>query len=1085
MTISPPPSPSPSPSTVQGTLSDIAHYLPSWLGPVSPFLVAFVAWLFAPQTVIGGLRWFINQLRKRRARGDKRRAAQRARFASAMAAQVARVSELEEWRDERFAEMDAEVEVHGRQPRGLLRRRRRETIRRVPSLSVALEESPDPIILLEGEPGSGKSVALRHVALRLATEVKEHPSEQGVIPLYLNLKEFRPAGAVDANAVLAFVRASINRANDRYVESFLEQEFDRGIEEGTWLFLFDSFDEAPAILGAVEADDVVEEYSNALFDFLTGMNACRGIIATREFRGPKRISWPRFRVLRLTSAQRRDLIDKLELPRDVEQRILGGLESADVGVRQLADNPLFLALLCEYQRDMKEFPHTSHVVFENYVAKRFEDDSKRLVNRFGLTAQTVRTVAEQAAYCMAAQAGLGLSPTRTALVESMRQSGFRLGSSTAAALDGLEYIRLARASESADGQANGFTFAHRRFQEYFATCLVMRESSRADPVSLLTDGRWRETAVTLFQTQSEAAIQPLLSQATQLLTGMVASFDGFRENNTETDDSAADTSRSPDSEAVTGFIWPPGSLHLLGLLQDGIPSGDHRRPADLGLLTGRLLKVAYSRGQLHDRRWAVEVCLAADPDTARDIVRQAFASPSGWLREAAYAQAGRLDEIPDDVRQEIRSVLAQLSAGGRLRQQRLAVDAQLRRLPDPRPELLLERLFLITPLADALLWAALVFALTIVFGLTPYASGLIAVAALIGHIMLYVDRDARRLDWEARYSGGLAWLYAGLESFTGGVRPKFMQFMALLVRLYASAAVLLAGLKTLTSRPLSFALAVVACAFVASWGVAANRADIILKEPSIPKILILPVLWVSGRASQAVESIDRDKILTGSGVVLFLALIGTGIGFLIAYGGTWALILFGIVYAFGFGFMLYSACRNLGRRWHDRGLLRKTEQDTIRYNSFSGMLDVLLLFRTNRALLLFVQDVKRRRVPAQYPASLRALRVFAATDQGMDVLRTLMDLEPSEIEEAERREDEIRNKRRELRVNQGVIDEIGKMVAEAEYVRLETFAPAMISHSELAKTTSLESNTEDGVSTTPKSTPQDSDHDDTGEPSTA
>ena len=578
----PSPSPSPSPSpTIPGIVSRIAAHLPPWLGAL---LIALAAWLLLPQNVIGGLRWLIAWVGRRRAKGDKRRAAQRGRFASAMAAQVARVSELEEWRDERFAEMDAEVEVHGRQPRGLLRRRRRETIRRVPSLSVALQNSTDQIILLEGEPGSGKSVALRHVALRMATQVKEHPSEHGVIPLYLNLKEFRPAGAVDAAAVLTFVKASINKANDRYVESFLEQEFDKGIEEGTWVFLFDSFDETPAVLGAVEADEVIEQYANALFQFLTGMNACRGVIATREFRGPKRINWPRFRVQRLTDAQRRDLVERLEMPRDVEERILGGLATADIAVRQLADNPLFLALLCEYQRDMDEFPKTSHVVFENYVAKRFNDDNERLINRFALTAQAVRTMAEQAAYCMAAQPGLGLSPSRSALVESMQQAGFETAANTGSALDGLEYIRLARAAESADGQTDGFTFAHRRFQEYFATCLVMRESSRADPASLLTDGRWRETAVTLFQTQGEAAIQPLLRLATQLLTEMTGLLDGSDEASLAPDSSAVDGGRNVDRESLTNFNWPPRSLHLLGLLQDGLPSGDRRRPSDLAPL---------------------------------------------------------------------------------------------------------------------------------------------------------------------------------------------------------------------------------------------------------------------------------------------------------------------------------------------------------------------------------------------------------------------------------------------------------------------------------------------------------------------
>lgn len=59
-------------------------------------------------------------------------------------------------------------------------------------------------------------------------------------------------------------------------------EFDWGLRTGTWLFLFDSFDEIPDILGSTETDTVVEEYADALFHFLHGMNQCRGVVASRE-----------------------------------------------------------------------------------------------------------------------------------------------------------------------------------------------------------------------------------------------------------------------------------------------------------------------------------------------------------------------------------------------------------------------------------------------------------------------------------------------------------------------------------------------------------------------------------------------------------------------------------------------------------------------------------------------------------------------------------------------------------------------------------------------------------------------------------
>ena len=104
-------------------------------------------------------------------------------------------------------------------------------------------------MILEGEPGSGKSVALRHLADRLAREAERSRSTTSLIPLYVNLKEFRPLQRpVDSQSVRDFVFESLTRANDRDVEQFLEDEFDRGMREGSWLLLLDSFDEIPDVL---------------------------------------------------------------------------------------------------------------------------------------------------------------------------------------------------------------------------------------------------------------------------------------------------------------------------------------------------------------------------------------------------------------------------------------------------------------------------------------------------------------------------------------------------------------------------------------------------------------------------------------------------------------------------------------------------------------------------------------------------------------------------------------------------------------------------------------------------------------------
>jgi hypothetical protein len=164
----------------------------------------------------------------------------------------------------------------------------------------------------------------------------------------------------------------------------------------------------------------------------------------------------------------------------------------------MASNPLFLGLLCEYMRRGNLFPENAHAVFEAYVANRLGHDEDRLFNRFRLKTQEVRLVAEQVAYCMIADEGLGLSPMRNDILVAVKKNGFNPSGNIQKVLDALVYLKLGRSEFSFNGE-DSFTFAHRRFQEYFATCFVLREPQCVDTYSLLTNGRWRETAVTMCQ----------------------------------------------------------------------------------------------------------------------------------------------------------------------------------------------------------------------------------------------------------------------------------------------------------------------------------------------------------------------------------------------------------------------------------------------------------------------------------------------------------------------------------------------------------------------------------------------------------
>ncbi len=341
-------------------------------------------------------------------------------------------------------------------------------------------------------------------------------STQTVIPIHINLKELvRPeTDKIDSKLIRDFVHHAMNRVIDRDIEEFLETEFEWGLKNGTWLFLFDSFDELPEVLSSIEADKSVRCYADAISEFLHGMNRCRGIVASRQFRGPGQLGWPKFKILALSETRRFESIRRTDLKTELASEIVGRLDSASDGLKTWSSNPMFLGLLCEYMRAGHAFPNNAHEVFETYVTVRLTRDTKRLQQRFNLSPDSVRAAAEAVAFCMAAESGLGLSPTRAAIDTALRHLELAAGIDLHSHLDALEFLKLARSeSDSSEGKSSAFTFAHRRFQEYFATCVVLREPHRVTPHQLLTDARWRETAVVLCQTQPVRELSPILREA--------------------------------------------------------------------------------------------------------------------------------------------------------------------------------------------------------------------------------------------------------------------------------------------------------------------------------------------------------------------------------------------------------------------------------------------------------------------------------------------------------------------------------------------------------------------------------------------
>jgi hypothetical protein len=652
-------------------------------------------------------------------REQKQRNLHRRYFAEHIEHEIIRIGRQEEWKDYRFTELEAEVEADGQRRSFSVIPFHHSTssgLRREKSLTKALASSQERLILVEGEPGSGKSIALRHVAQTMANRAKKARSTKSIIPLYINLKELerREGEAVDRNLIESFVMGSLKRIKDRDVDKFLDEEFNLGLENGTWFFLFDSFDEIPEVLSSTEADTVIINYGNAIEDFLHGMNRCRGIVASRLFHGPKYFRWPRFTILALSESRRFQLIRKANLKRATESELIGYLDTDSDEIRAMASNPLFLNLLCEHMKDGNPFPQNTHVVFETYINSRFTRDELRLQKRFNLDYRQLRASAEMIAFCMAADTGLGLSPVRENLKVAIERLNLRLVSDFDTILDALEFMKLARSEEGIEGgHSNKFTFAHRRFQEYFATCVVLREPSLIPSIQILCNARWRETAVVMCQTQPLHVLTSLVEQADELLAHVCDDVLGWIKDLTEAVLSEKHITADDQQELILDcFPWPSGLLHLLELLQEGFAGRITALPERLRTNVGKLVQMATDVGLLSDKRWALEVAGIAPEPVLTFLLNEAFLSSSNWLREIAYRQAARLKHITPIIAQGIRNAISELASSHRLQREEHATKAHLMRLHQYGDFLSIMRLLLVAPKIDLCAYLILSFVFT-------------------------------------------------------------------------------------------------------------------------------------------------------------------------------------------------------------------------------------------------------------------------------------------------------------------------------------------------------------------------------------
>jgi len=511
----------------------------------------------------------------------------RRQFLSVLSSDLAAIGKAEAWNDQNFTDLEAEVQVDGGYFASVfdrLRNHRSFGQRREKSLIGAIDGSAERCLLLTGDPGAGKSVALRHLAMQMIDRARTSKTKYAAIPLYVNLRELSVEGEIGSAQIKNFVIDNVRRG-DADTAEYLNRNWADFNQKGGWFFLFDSFDEIPQVLHAANEDVKIERYGKAIQQFMDGLGGCRGVLASREFKSPKALAWPRLKILPLNEPLQEELVDNTFLTKAQKQVALRALSTSRSATYR---NPLFLTLLCRYVREKEVSPKNEHELLYQHVNSLCERDEEYVGSRWGLNREAMKLGAAELSKIFALAPEVGLAPSVEEISGLAANSEF-LRDKVERVVEALTYVKVGRMDvATASKRERRFAFSHRRYQEAIFAKYLSENHGFIEPAELLCNPRWREYVVAMLQTTSLDKGHALVEHATKLIRARC---------------STGRVSEGKDrAGAVRAFPWTDEVLtHLLKLMVDVKTFNPSPAWAESELDVERFFAPLWVHGDLFDR----------------------------------------------------------------------------------------------------------------------------------------------------------------------------------------------------------------------------------------------------------------------------------------------------------------------------------------------------------------------------------------------------------------------------------------------------------------------------------------------------
>jgi hypothetical protein len=535
-------------------------------------------------------------------------------FCSALRQHLETTDREANWSPDYYADLEAEVEIVS--SAGLPK------MKRVANLQSALRNHHrTQSFLLLGDPGGGKSVALRRLAKGMLDEVDMTHR----IPIYINLREWllpiREGGKrswtqddpPSKQDLVKFVKGSLKSRGDIFTEEFVDTYFEDLWQKGHLFFLFDSFDEMPELLDLTDDSWLIDALSRQISALISTDPRSRGVLASRYFRGPTQ-SFLAQKELAIRPLSEYQMTQAFKRFKAFSSGLQAELFRQRPDLVPLARNPFLLALLGEWATENRHLPKSQAELYRSYLLGRLMRVGERMAGA-GLERNAVVAAATEIAWFIFRSVEYGLeAPVK--VLDSLPN--------LPAASSVIDLLRHARIARVTGGENPSFAFVHRRFLEYLVTTRLLAHPTDLPVGDIPTDSRGRDVMVLYAQICDET--------------------EAFR------------LARLCWSEIVENFDDPKSRLraiHCLRFLKDAFGS---RRSIVLPLVRplADFVERNVSVGvQLVPAKICLECTGLLSDEQAAPIILTAMESKNEWLQETALRACRNLPRIDKELEDSI------------------------------------------------------------------------------------------------------------------------------------------------------------------------------------------------------------------------------------------------------------------------------------------------------------------------------------------------------------------------------------------------------------------------------------------------